>query len=211
MAETFLTSDQHFGHARVLDLSERPFDSIEEHDEALIAHHNAMVRHDDDITWFLGDYALGDRDRGLGYLSRMRGRKFLVTGNHDACWPGTTGGYKHIARYMAAGFEVVVPYARIKLPPLRPGEAGQKVWLSHFPYDGDSHGADRHSGARLRDEGEPLIHGHVHDEYTSRLSAATGAVQVNVGVDRWFYFPAPATEVARVVAAALADPERAAR
>lgn len=200
----YLWSDNHFGHSPILRLSSRPFASIEEHDEAQIANHNEVVRNDDDITWFLGDYALGDRRRALGYLSRMRGRKFLITGNHDSCFPGSTGGYKNIAMYMGAGFEVVVPWARIKLPPPRPDLPGRKVWLSHFPYDGDSQGADRHSGARLRDLGEPLVHGHVHEEFTLRRSAASGAVQVNVGVDRWDYRPVPAVEVARLIAAAEA-------
>lgn len=201
MAEAYFTADTHFGHARIIDLCGRPYGSVEEMDEALVASHNAVVTADDDITWFLGDYALGDRRRGLGLLARMRGRKFLVTGNHDKCFTGTTDGHRHIGEYLAAGFEIVVPYARIKLPPAHLGAPGRKMWLSHFPYDGDSHGEgqDRYDTVRLRDHGEPLVHGHVHGEFTTRYSKETGAPQVNVSVDRWGYRPVPAAEVARLV------------
>ena len=32
----FFTSDTHFGHKNILNFCHRPFDSIEEHDQALI-------------------------------------------------------------------------------------------------------------------------------------------------------------------------------
>ena len=196
--EVFFTADLHFGHARIVELANRPFASVEEMDEALIANWNAVVRRPDDLVWVLGDYALGDRRKALGYLDRLNGRKMLVAGNHDKCFLGSSDGWKHIGEYQSAGFEIVVPWARIKLP-------GRKVLLSHFPYDGDSAGEDRHPGARLRDEGEPLVHGHVHEMFTLRRSAATGAVQLNVGVDRWHYRPVPATEVVRIIAEADAS------
>jgi calcineurin-like phosphoesterase family protein len=203
--EVYFTADLHFGHARIVELADRPFASVQEMDEALIANWNAVVRRPDDLVWVLGDYALGDRRQGLGHLQRLNGRKMLVAGNHDKCFLGSSDGWKHIGEYRAAGFEVVVPWARVKLPPPGPELPGRKVLLSHFPYDGDSTDEDRHSGARLRDEGEPLVHGHVHEKFTMRRSAATGAVQLNVGVDRWQYRPVPATEVARMIAEAEAE------
>ena len=39
----FFTSDTHFGHRHILEFCKRPFSSIEEHDEQLIA------------NWFEGD------------------------------------------------------------------------------------------------------------------------------------------------------------
>ena len=59
MPNTFFTSDSHFGHASVLAPRmdrPRPFATIEEHDEALVAAWNAVVR-PDDIVWHLGDFA----------------------------------------------------------------------------------------------------------------------------------------------------------
>jgi len=204
MSTMFFTADLHFGHARIIELCNRPFESTEEMDEALIANWNAVVGDPDDLVWVLGDYALGKRQHALTYLDRLNGRKILVIGNHDACDLMSTDGWKKVAEYQAAGFETVLPWARIKLPPLEEGVAGRKVLLSHFPYDGDSHGADRHTQARLRDLGDVIVHGHVHDEFKVRRSAVSGAVQINVGVDRWDYAPVPASTVAALVAQAEA-------
>lgn len=201
MSTTYFTADLHFGHARIIELCGRPFASVEEMDAALIANWNAVVG-PDDLVWVLGDYALGNRQHALTYLARLNGRKNLVIGNHDACDPMAADGWKKVTEYQAAGFDVVVPWARTKLPPVAEGLPGRKVLLSHYPYDGDSHGDDRHVQARLRDLGEPLVHGHVHEEFTLERSAATGAVQVNVGVDRWDYAPISAEVVAALIAEA---------
>lgn len=200
MSTTFFTADLHFGHARVIDLCDRPFTSTEEMDEALIANWNSAVTSADDLVWVLGDYALGNRRHALGYLPRLRGRKILVIGNHDACDPMSTDGWKKVAEYRAAGFEEVLPWARTKLPPVSEGEPGRKVYLSHYPYDGDSQGQDRHQQARLRDLGDVVVHGHVHEEFRVRRSVATAALQVNVGVDRWQYAPVPAAALATLIA-----------
>lgn len=53
-------------------------------DDGLIDRWNRGVG-PDDVVWVLGDYAMGDRSHGLGYLSRLAGKKRLVTGNHDDC------------------------------------------------------------------------------------------------------------------------------
>ena len=80
---TFFTSDSHFGHAGVLAMSARPFASIEEHDEALVAAWNASVGPRDEV-WHLGDFALGaSPQRCVALFRRLRGRKCLVRGNHD--------------------------------------------------------------------------------------------------------------------------------
>jgi calcineurin-like phosphoesterase family protein len=198
MSETFFLSDHHLGHPKILTMPARPFATLEEMAETIISNHNSVVP-TDGICWWLGDAALGDRMTILrAALSRMNGRHRLVTGNHDTCFLGSTKGVGNIRHYMDVGFEVVVPFAQVKLPPTRYDRPGRKVMLSHFPYDGDSRGEDRHTGARLRDEGEPLIHGHVHNEYTVRHSAATGAIQINVAVERWNFTPVNAHTLARL-------------
>lgn len=198
MNTTYFTSDLHFGHARIIELCGRPFASADEMDRALIARWNDVVTPDDTV-WVLGDYALGNRQRALSYLAELNGRKMLVIGNHDACDLLSSGGWKKVSEYQDAGFEAVLPWARFKLPPISDGEAGRKVLLSHFPYDGDSRGADRHVQARLRDLGDILLHGHVHEEFRVRRSKETGAIQINVGVDRWDYAPVSASALASLI------------
>ncbi|MCJ2039884.1 metallophosphoesterase family protein [Methylobacterium sp. E-025] len=81
--KTFFTADTHFGHKGVLAMSGRPFASIEEHDEALIAAWNCVVGPRDEV-WHLGDFAMGSTpERCAAVFKRLRGRKCLVRGNHD--------------------------------------------------------------------------------------------------------------------------------
>lgn len=58
------------------------FANAEEGDEAMIDRHNAVVK-DNDRIYMVGDIAFHKRD--LPLLSRMRGRKVLIKGNHDIC------------------------------------------------------------------------------------------------------------------------------
>jgi calcineurin-like phosphoesterase family protein len=79
----FFTADTHFGHAGALRLYRRPFASVAEMDAAMIERWNAVVGDSDEI-WHLGDFskhlALADVAERL---SRLRGRKHLITGNND--------------------------------------------------------------------------------------------------------------------------------
>lgn len=195
----FFTADTHFGHDKIRHLAPRPFDSLDEMDEALIANWNDTVARGDEV-WVLGDYAMGDRARGLSYLSRLNGTKYLVQGNHDRGSAAMSNGHKHQRQYFEAGFEAVFDHAEIKLPPLTKQGPGLSVMLSHYPYSGE-HGdlSDRYAQLRLRDLGRPLVHGHVHDEWTTRFSDC-GTAMVNVGVERWGYRPVSASHIHRLFA-----------
>lgn len=80
----FYTSDTHFSHAGMLSFGGRPFATTDEMDRYLIDQWNSVVR-DDDIVFHLGDFACGDRDpaRIKRIFDQLRGRKYLVLGNHD--------------------------------------------------------------------------------------------------------------------------------
>lgn len=112
--QTFATSDHHFGHAAVLRMAGRPFASIEEHDEFLIAAWNATVAPRDEI-WHLGDFAMGaSAERCAQIFRRLRGRKILVRGNHDK------------TRVLDLPWHSVHDFATPKL-------AGQRWIFSHYP------------------------------------------------------------------------------
>lgn len=84
----FFASDYHFRHQKPYNTFLRPdgkflryeFTNAEEGDEAMIDRHNSVVR-DNDRVYMVGDIAFHKRD--LPLLSRMRGRKVLIKGNHD--------------------------------------------------------------------------------------------------------------------------------
>lgn len=86
MSNTFVVSDWHFSHKGATvwtfedGTKQRPFDTIEEMDEALVERHNAVVRPKDKV-YVLGDCAINRK--GLHHVGRLNGDKVLIKGNHD--------------------------------------------------------------------------------------------------------------------------------
>ena len=189
MSNRFFTSDTHFGHQRIIELCNRPFSSFEEMDEALIDNWNHVV-YEDDVVYHLGDVALGQWDRWNNILPRLNGRKILVVGNHDRVF--CANKQSHIDRFKPIydlWFEEI--HDNISGLTLLNGEG---VNLSHFPYDGDSHGDDRYREYRLHDNANVLIHGHTHSaDVISRSKIDT--VQIHVGVDAHNYTPVSEQQV----------------
>ncbi len=74
------SSDAHFGDTRVISLMDRPFDSIEAHERALISRWNGVVAPDDTV-YLLGDFALTEETVHLA--GKLNGHKHLIKGNYD--------------------------------------------------------------------------------------------------------------------------------
>ena len=95
----YFTSDTHFGDPRVLRIDKRPFASIPDHDEALIALWNETVGPEDEV-WHLGDFALHVRDERIDeLLAALHGRKHLITGNNDGPTTLAARGWKSVQAY----------------------------------------------------------------------------------------------------------------
>lgn len=87
MSTTFLAADTHFSHRGIVKFlrednvtKERPWDNIEEMDEALVKNWNSVVRPTDTV-YHLGDVVINRS--ALPILGRLNGTKILVKGNHD--------------------------------------------------------------------------------------------------------------------------------
>lgn len=177
----FVTSDTHFGHARISELASRPFSSVEEMDAELVRRWNQTVA-PGDIVLHLGDVALGSIQHSLPLTAGLHGRRFLVPGNHDRVSTATqtrSAIERFTPLYEDAGW--------IILPEVVAGfRSGRRLVASHFPYRGDSQELDRHVSHRPVDDGTPLIHGHTH----SRDEGPNGN-QFHVGVDAFGYAPIP--------------------
>ena len=77
-------ADLHFGHKNILLYDNRPFDSVEEMDEALIESWNKTVK-PTDTTYLLGDIVWSYKyENWTKILSRLNGKKFVIKGNHDS-------------------------------------------------------------------------------------------------------------------------------
>lgn len=81
----YFTSDLHLGHANVLKLCSRPFESIDEMDECLIANWNERVTNNDTV-YILGDLMFHNKRSPEEYLSKLKGKKYFIRGNHDRDW-----------------------------------------------------------------------------------------------------------------------------
>ena len=75
-------SDLHFGHANVIKHDSRPFSDVDEMDRVMMERWNAMVNEDDDV-YVVGDFCFRSGRTAEWYLSRLKGRKHLIVGNHD--------------------------------------------------------------------------------------------------------------------------------
>jgi len=82
--EHWFGADYHFGHRNILrpEYDGRPFATIEEHDETIIARHNEVIDPKDHF-WMVGDFALTTSSYMESILKRMNGEKHFLRGNHD--------------------------------------------------------------------------------------------------------------------------------
>lgn len=78
----YFTSDLHFYHEKIIAHVNRPFANEEEMNRALTENWNSRVQPDDDV-YILGDVTLKGRREASAALSQLRGRKYLIRGNHD--------------------------------------------------------------------------------------------------------------------------------
>lgn len=175
----YFTSDLHLGHEKVIGFCNRPFQTTEEMDEALVQNWNSRVQPQDTV-YCLGDMCFHKPSIGVPILKRLAGNKILVQGNHDK--------YSR-TQYNAAGFSIVMDEIKLRLN-------GITFLLSHYPYwDKDATDANdqRYFERRPIYRGNWLLCGHIHDKWKVKDK------QINVGVDQWGYAPMSFIEIERIV------------
>lgn len=188
----FYISDTHFGHKRIIELCDRPFKDVSHMNEILVANWNETVSPEDDV-FHLGDVAMGSWELWDGVLSRLNGHIHLIIGNHDRLFESNSQSHRErFAPIYDQWFEDASTSSIHTLT--LTDDTYRDAMLSHFPYDGDSHGEDRYTKARLQDRGLPLIHGHTHLDSKFSVSKA-GTHQMHVGVDAWDYRPVPESAI----------------
>ena len=135
---TFFTADLHLGHANILQHCDRPFGSVEEMDETIIANWNSRVTNKDDV-WILGDFAFRTAVSAEAYLKNLNGHKHLVKGNHDKSWMKGLD----VAKY----FETVNEIAETNVE-------HHKLVLCHYPM----------MSWNRSHYGSYLVFGHIHND-----------------------------------------------
>ena len=164
----YFTADLHFGHENILKFCNRPFDSVEAMNKALIKNWNAAVQYDDEI-YIIGDLT-GDNGQAKRFLPVLNGKKYMIAGNHDK--------YLHDSDETHIWFEWVKEYAVINCKGFR--------WvLFHYPitewsgfYSGSIH-----------------LYGHIHNRPISSAWNPSIVRAFNVGVDVNGYKPVSIDEI----------------
>ena len=79
----FFTSDEHYNHKNIIKYCNRPFGSIKEMDDELIARHNSIVT-EHDTTIHAGDFAfVKNIQEANKYFERLNGKHTCLKGSHD--------------------------------------------------------------------------------------------------------------------------------
>lgn len=95
----YFTSDSHFGHGGAMGRFKRPFGSVAEMDEAMIARWNEVVGPEDTV-WHLGDFAIRRSAAAMAaILDRLNGTKHLIYGNNDGPDTLALAGWASVSGY----------------------------------------------------------------------------------------------------------------
>lgn len=140
----YFIADLHLGHKNVLSFDNRPFKTIEEHDNTIVKNWNNTVGIDDDV-YILGDVSWHRSTKTIEIMRSLNGNKHLIKGNHD--------GKILKNRELRKEFVEIVDYKELSLPD------GKGIVLCHYPipcfknhYYGWHH-----------------LYGHVHNSYEHNL------------------------------------------
>jgi calcineurin-like phosphoesterase family protein len=184
----FFTSDHHFGHTNIIKYCSRPFSSVEEMDAEMLRRWNEVVNPKDTV-YYLGDFSLAKR-AVLDIAPRLHGEKHLIMGNHDACHPCHKKKAEAAKQlYIEAGFKSLALEMSFEIK-------GHRVLLTHMPFlEKNAQAAYdlRYPQYRPKDEGQWLLHGHVHEKW--RINGR----MINVGVDVWNFYPVPLEEIENIL------------
>lgn len=190
MSNIWFTSDIHVSHNNIIKYCpwNRPWDSVEEMDKALINMWNGVVGPEDTV-FFMGDFSL-NFNRVLEVLPLLNGGTInMIPGNHDKWHPMSSGHMQTRKRLESLKTKSKVILCN-PIETLKVGET--KFLLCHFPWAGDlDPHSDEHNKYEDRfKEWRPsraeyphhfLTHGHTHAHPDNRL----GNKSLSVAYDSW--------------------------
>lgn len=115
----YYIADCHFYHKNLLtEMDNRDFESVEQMNEVMIEKWNKKVHARDEVV-ILGDLSLANGKETNEILCRLKGRLYLIRGNHDE-------RYLRDKDFDVSRFEWVKDYAEIH-------DNKRKIVLMHYP------------------------------------------------------------------------------
>lgn len=164
----FVTADTHFGHKNIIKYCNRPYQDIEEMDQALIHNWNERVK-PQDIVYFLGDFCFKTSQKSNEnslqtnisdyYKSKLNGDIIFIKGNHDN---------KNSTKTLIKSLQLEY--------------GGLKINCIHDPED-------------FNPEFEINFVGHIHQKWS--IKRLDNSILYNVGVDVHRYMPITIEEALR--------------
>ena len=121
--QTFFTSDTHFDHKNVIQYSNRPFQTVDEMNMAMVEKWNSVVTNNDTV-YHLGDFTLGDIRHFTKWVSKLNGNIKILPGGHDHLWLKDFEASEKV--------EVVAPLVSVEFPEIMNGQYAQVVVLCHY-------------------------------------------------------------------------------
>lgn len=172
----WFTADLHLGHENIIKFSKRPYQSVDEMDQALLDNWNECVKETDDIV-VIGDLAFFQASNLKRWMNQANGNKFLIRGNHDM---------KKVNEDIQKKFIWVKDLYTMKVADPDAIGGNQFIALCHYAFRTWD---KKHYGAWN-------LHGHSHGS----LPMLPGHKQLDVGVDVWNYRPVSYDTIKRIMA-----------
>jgi calcineurin-like phosphoesterase family protein len=165
--------------------------------EALIANWNAVVG-PNDIVYHMGDFIMGTFMDNVSVIDRLNGSIVLTPGNHDRMssvyHDKPARKERFTFEYKTRGVTVLPEHWQVIAGIYGDHYSDMGILeMSHYPYAGDSHEEDRFPEMRPADNGNWLIHGHVHEAWK------INGRMINVGVDVWDFTPVHIDQIREII------------
>lgn len=142
--------------------------AIAKHDQWLINKWNETVRKQDTV-YFLGDFCLKNKEYAENILRQLKGKKFLIRGNHDKSLNGLENYFEWVGDIKEAKF------TNNQFKFIDPNETFC-VEMCHFPF----------LSWNRRPHGTCMVHGHSHGN-ANNVNELTGELRVDVGLDNQYW------------------------
>lgn len=163
----WFTADTHFGHAKIIQHSKRPFKHVDEMDSTIIANWNRVVRNTDTV-YHLGDFCYRNARDPRDYFKQLNGHIHIIWGNHDDELRKKFWNRGALSPYLRSAQDV--KYLHLH---------GEKIYLSHYA----------HRTWRSSHHGSWHLYGHSHGQLPNYHKS------MDVGVDPNKYVPVSFEEI----------------
>lgn len=144
MKNIWFTSDTHYAHKNIVrgttewkefeegssHQNTRDFDTLEEHNEALVKSINGLIKPNDEL-WHLGDWSFGGHAKVEEFRNRLNCKNInLIFGNHDQHIEPESSPYRPL--FTSVQYVKELSY---KIDSQKSGKYGKtKIFLSHYSH-----------------------------------------------------------------------------